>query len=95
MLERGHSTANTFGARWGGPDGVIGRSGTEAALEGRGNRAKAGTGVAKREVSRRLLGRRIRQGTVRGDLAPKLVAAMVRSNPVREPTDTVSSWPAW
>ena len=53
-----------------------GERGTEAALERRGNCAKAGTGVAKREVRRRQLGRRVRQGPVWRDLAPKLVAVI-------------------
>ena len=60
----------------GAGDGVIGRGGAEAALERRGNRAKSGTRVAKREVRGRPLGRGVRQGTVGRDLAPKLVAAI-------------------
>ena len=60
----------------GAGDGVIGRGGAEAALERRGDRAKSGTGVAKREVRRRPLGRGVRQGTVRGYLAPQLVATI-------------------
>mgnify|MGYP006370409471 CR=1 FL=1 len=60
----------------GAGDGIKCRGGTEAALERRGNCAKAGTGVAKREVRRRQLGRRVRQDPVWRDLAPKLVAAI-------------------